>query len=166
MWRSCAHVTVMCTCDGHVYMWRSCAHVMVMCTTHLCPWNTSCDSSITFHTLTVRSFMPADTGRSRLRQSMDDTLSWWPNLKGGQAKDEREQRERVRGGDKEEKGGLIEGGWWRGKKKKSKMGTPRRMKEKGGSKGTENEDRGRWRIQAFTQEEEEVAASYIWTYHT
>jgi len=44
------------------------------------------------------------------------------------------------------------------------------MKEKGGSKGTENEDRGKWRIQAFTQEEEEtsfrheeeeVAASYV-----
>ena len=47
---------------------------------YLCPWNTSWDSSSTFHTLRLRSLVPAVTGRSRWRQSMDDKPSWCPNL--------------------------------------------------------------------------------------
>ena len=128
-----------------------------MCTTHLCPWKTSCDSSMIFHTLTVRSFMPAVTGRSRLRQSMDDTLSWWPNLRGGEAEGERESRAEEKDGRRRESGEGRLNRRWVMEEKKKRMGTPRRMERerrerrnwkwgakelKMRSEGTENEDRG------------------------
>ncbi len=47
---------------------------------YLCPLKTSCDSSITFHTLRVLSLAPAVTGRSLDKQSIPVTVSWWPNL--------------------------------------------------------------------------------------
>lgn len=47
---------------------------------HLCPWNTSCDSSTIFHIRTLPSRAPDVTTRSCDRTSMPVILSWWPNL--------------------------------------------------------------------------------------
>ena len=48
--------------------------------TYVCPWNTRWDSSIIFHTRTLPSLPPDDTALSCAKQSMDVTLSSWPNL--------------------------------------------------------------------------------------
>lgn len=114
---------------------------------HLCPWKISCDSSTTFHILTVRSLMPAVTGRSRLRQSIEETLSWWPNL---QRKKRRERkgwgnggRVRVRRtGWVEERGGIeeeenLEGGEGEKKKKREMELKRRRRRWEGGEKRRE-----------------------------
>lgn len=48
--------------------------------TYICPWKTSCDSSITFHILILASRPPDVIARSRVKLSISVIASWWPKL--------------------------------------------------------------------------------------